>query len=274
MVVNDTSENQTRRSFIGAMAGGAGVVAAAVGAAYPTQAQAAARTFVLVHGAWHGGWCWRRVSDRLEARGHKVFAPTMTGLGERSHLLDLKPDLATHITDIVNVIKWENLNKIVLVGHSYGGFIISGVAEKSEPAIASLVFLDAFVPENGEALADLASPRLREGIQAVLQKGEPAMAAPKAALFQVNEKDRAWVDDKCTPQPAGTFAQKIVLSGARERIAKKTYIRAKGYGSQAFDAYQAKLQSNPAWRVYEMPSGHDAMVDLPDQLAEILLEVA
>ena len=198
----------------------------------------------------------------------------MTGLGERSHLLDLRPDLTTHITDIVNVIKWEDLTDIVLVGHSYGGFIISGVAEKLEPAIGSLVFLDAFVPQSGEALADLASPRLREAIQAVLQKGEPAMAAPKAALFQVNEKDRPWVDGKCTPQPAGTFAQKITLSGACERIAKKAYIRAKGYGSPAFDAYHAKLQSNPAWRVYEVPSGHDAMVDMPDRLVEILLEVA
>ena len=85
---------------------------------------------MLVHGAWHGGWCWRRVSDRLEKKGHKVFTPTMTGLGERSHLLDAKINLATHITDIVNVIKWESLNDIVLVGHSYGGAVISGVAEQ------------------------------------------------------------------------------------------------------------------------------------------------
>jgi pimeloyl-ACP methyl ester carboxylesterase len=270
---DDTLENPTRRGVVGAMAAGAGAMAVAVGAVGAARAQAPARTFVLVHGAWHGGWCWRRVADRLETRGHKVFAPTMTGLGERAHLIDLKPDLTTHITDIVNVIKWENLSDIVLVGHSYGGFIISGVAEKMEPAIASLVFLDAFVPENGEALADLASPRLREGIQAVLQKGEPAMAAPKAALFQVNEKDRPWVDEKCTPQPAGTFAQKIALSGARERIAKKAYIRAKGYGSPAFDGYHAKLQSNPAWRAYEVPSGHDVMVDMPDRLVEILLDL-
>src|ERR1700681_2064231 len=98
------------------------------------QTQTAAKTFVLVHGAWHGGWCWRRVVDRLEQRGHRVFAPTLTGLGERSHRIDAKNGLTTHITDIVNVIKWENLSDIVLVGHSYGGFIISGVAEKVGPA--------------------------------------------------------------------------------------------------------------------------------------------
>ena len=229
-------------------------MATAGGAIDRAPADTAAKTFVLVH----GGWCWRRVADRLEQRGHQVFAPTLTGLGERSHLIDakngLKTDLTTHITDIVNVIKWESLSEIVLVGHSYGGFIISGVAEKVEPAIASLVFLDAFVPENGESLANIASPRVREGIHAVLQKGELSMAPPKAAFFQVNEKDQAWVDEKCTPQPVATLSEKIALGGARERIAKKAYIRAKGYGNPGFDAYHAKLQVNPAWRAYD-PGG-------------------
>jgi pimeloyl-ACP methyl ester carboxylesterase len=274
MMGNETTENPTRRTIVGAMAAGTGAMAASGGAIGAAQAQTAAKTFVLVHGAWHGGWCWRRVADRLEKHGHKVFAPTMTGLGERSHLIDARTDLTTHITDIVNVIKWENLSDIVLVGHSYGGFIISGVAEKLEPAITSLVFLDAFVPENGEALADIASTRVRESIQAVLQKGEPSMAPPKAAFFQVNEKDRAWVDEKCTPHPILSLSQKIALGGARERIAKKAYIRAKGYGNPGFDAYHAKLQANQAWRVYEMQSGHDAMVDMPDRLVEILLDVA
>src|SRR3954467_13289778 len=131
----------TRRGAFGAMAVGA---LAATGA-LPAVAQGAPKTFVLVHGAWHGGWCWRRVSDLLEKKGHKVFAPTMTGLGERSHLIGGKIDLATHVTDIVNVIKWENLNDIVLVGHSYGGVIISGVAEQMRDAIGSIVFLDAFL---------------------------------------------------------------------------------------------------------------------------------
>ena len=94
------------------------------------------KTFVLVHGAWHGGWCWRRVADRLEGKGHKVFTPTMTGLGDRSHLLNKDVNLATHITDIVNLLKWEDLKDIVLVGHSYGGLIISGVAEQAGDKIA------------------------------------------------------------------------------------------------------------------------------------------
>jgi len=107
---------------------------------------------VLVHGSWHGGWCWRRVADRLEKRGHKVFTPTLTGLGERVHLLTPAVDLDTHVTDVVNLIKYEGLQNIVLAGHSYAGSIVTGVAEQMLPAIASIVFIDAFLPGNGDRL--------------------------------------------------------------------------------------------------------------------------
>ncbi len=268
---NDTT-TPSRRTVVGAMA--AGTMATLGGPIGAAQAQATAKTFVLVHGGWHGGWCWRRVSDRLEKSGHKVFTPTMTGLGERSHLLDPKINLATHVSDIVNVIKWEGLSDIVLVGHSYGGMIISGVAEQAREAIGSIVFLDAFVPENGDALATGASQPVREAIATLVQKGETAMKPVPAAVFRVNEKDRAWVDAKCTLHPLATLTDKITLTGARDRVAKKAYIRAKGYPSVPFDGAQAKLAGNSAWRVYELPCGHDAMVDMPDRLSEILLEVA
>jgi hypothetical protein len=136
------------------------------------------------------------------------------------------------------------------------------------------VFLDAFVPESGDSLADKASQPVREAIAALVQKGDSAMKPVPAAVFRVNEKDRAWVDGKCTPHPVATFTDKITVSGARERIGKKAYIRAKGYPSVPFDGAHAKLAANPAWRVYEMPCGHDAMVDMPERLTEILLEVA
>jgi pimeloyl-ACP methyl ester carboxylesterase len=266
---NDTT-TPSRRTVVGAMAAGTmATLGSPVGSA---QAQTAARTFVLVHGAWHGGWCWRRVSDQLEKRGHKVFAPTMTGLGERSHLLDPKVNLATHVTDIVNVIKWESLSNIVLVGHSYGGVIISGVAEQVPEAIGSIVYLDAFVPENGEALVTLTARR--QAIEDLVQKGETSMKPVPAAVFEVNEKDRAWVDGKCTPHPLATLTDKITLTGARDRIAKKAYIRATGYANPPFDSAQAKVKALAGWRVYELPCGHDAMVDMPDRLTEILLEAA
>ena len=190
-------------------------------------AATAAKTFVLVHGAWHGGWCWRRVSDLLERQGHKVFTPTLTGLGERSHLMSKEIRLATHVTDVVNLMKWEGLADVVLCGHSYGGMVVSGVAEQMAGKIGSIVFLDAFVPDNGEALADLTGAATLDLLRAATQKGDIGIPARTAASFNVNEKDRAWVDALCVPQPIATFLDKMTLSGARERIAQeKLYPRA------------------------------------------------
>jgi pimeloyl-ACP methyl ester carboxylesterase len=239
----------------------------------PTRARITAKTFLLVHGAWHGGWCWRRVADLLTARGHRVFTPTLTGLGERSHLMNGGIKLATHVTDVVNVIRWEGLRDIVLCGHSYGGMVVSGVAEQVS-SIASMVFLDAFVPENGDRLVDATSAAAREAIEAAAKSGSATVPPRPAAFFQVNEADRAWVDAMCTPHPLATLLDKIVLTGARGRIAKKAYVRAQNYPNPSFDAAYAKLRSDPAWRVYALPCGHDVMVDMPERLAEILEEVA
>lgn len=264
---------RTRRNAIAML--GAGVSAAAAGlGAQAALAQAMARTYVLVHGSWHGGWCWRRVADLLERKGHKVYAPTLTGLGERSHLMSAQITLDTHITDIVNVIKWESLDNIVLVGHSYAGFVISGVAERSQPAIASIVFLDAFLPQNGERVVDLSPPELRATSLAAAAKYEVGRPVPPAKAFHVNENDQAWVDSKLTPQPTFVSLQPIMLTGAREKIAKKTYIRAVSYPNPRFDGYFEKLKTDPAWRTFGVDSGHDVMVDQPERLADILLEVA
>jgi hypothetical protein len=129
------------------------------------------------------------------------------------------------------------------------------------------------MPENGDSLASKASQGTRDAIAAVLQKGETAMKPISAAFFQVNEKDRAWVDGMCTPHPIATMTDKSTITGARDRIAKKAFIRAKGYNSGPFDAAHDKAKA-AGWRVYEMPCGHDAMVDMPDRLTEILIEVA
>ena len=162
-----TGTDLTRRGALGAVA----AVAATGALVESTAAQAGQKTFVLVHGAWHGGWCWRRVADLLEKKGHKVFVPTMTGLGECSHLMSKEINLTTHITDIVNLIKWDDLSDIVLVGHSYGGFIISGVAEQVGDKIGSIVFLDAFYPDSGDSLASASSQPVREAIAAATGRG-------------------------------------------------------------------------------------------------------
>jgi pimeloyl-ACP methyl ester carboxylesterase len=233
-----------------------------------------AHTFVLVHGAWHGGWCWYRVADRLRREGHAVFTPTLTGLGERSHLLQPGIDLATHIADVVNVMQWERLADVVLCGHSYGGFVISGVTEEIPYAIRALVFLDAFLPENGDTILKLTGPVVHDAIRAALRRGELGVPPRPAEAFGVNAADRQWVDSLCVPQPIGTFTSPIALSGARERIARKTYIRAKAYDNPAFDRALSGAQSDPSWRCYEIACGHDVMVDRPDRLSELLLQAA
>jgi pimeloyl-ACP methyl ester carboxylesterase len=232
------------------------------------------KTFVLVHGAWHGGWCWCRVADRLRASGHIVFTPTLTGLGERAHLLHPDIDLSLHVADVLGLIKCERLNNIVLVGHSYGGFVISGVAEAVANKISSIVFLDAFIPDNGESVLDVVQPAVQDVVQDVLDRGDTTVPVRDAAAFKVNEKDRAWVDSLATPQPIGTMTEKITLTGARERVATKAYIRAAGYPNVSFDKACARTKADRSWRTYEVPCGHDVMIDKPDRLAEILLEVA
>jgi pimeloyl-ACP methyl ester carboxylesterase len=232
---------------------------------------AAAKTFVLVHGAWHGGWCWRRVADRLRQQGHAVFTPTLTGLGERAHLLGPAVDLDTHIADVSNLIHHEELRDVVLVGHSYGGFVISGVAERREETIGAFVFLDAFVPENGESMEMIGTPATRDAIAAAIARGETVLAPRPAAAFNVNEADRGWVDRHCGPHPIGTFRQPVQLTGARERIGRKLYIRASAYPNPVFDAHARKLRTRPGWQVTEVPCGHDLMVDMPERLVELLV---
>jgi pimeloyl-ACP methyl ester carboxylesterase len=232
------------------------------------------KTFVLVHGAWHGGWCWRRVADLLEQGGHKVFTPTLTGLGERSHLLRAGINVTTHITDVVNVLKCERLSDVVLCGHSYGGLVVSGVAERMTAAIGSIVFLDAFLPDNGDSMEQLTSQAVRDQLKGATERGDLGVPPRPAAAFLVNDKDQAWVDAMCVPQPIGTMTEKLKLSGARERIGKKAYIRAAAYPNPGFDKAYARVKADRAWRSYEVPCGHDVMVDMPERLAEILLEVA
>lgn len=233
-----------------------------------------AKTFVLIHGSWHGGWCWRRVADLLQAKGHTVFTPTLTGVGERSHLLSKDVNLDTHIADIVNAFLWEDLRDVCLCAHSYGGWPSSGAIETIGDRVSSIVWLDAFVPEDGWRGIDHANPASHAALLEAIEKGEAGRPPPKAAFFKMNEADRAWVDSKLTPQPVGVALQPIRLTGARERIAKKLYIRAPIYPQPAFDDAYARCKADPTWRTLETTVGHDVMVDAPEWLAQVLIEAA
>jgi pimeloyl-ACP methyl ester carboxylesterase len=264
----------TRRIALGAIAASAVGAVVTGSTAQPAAAQAAPKTFVFVHGTWHGGWCWRRVADALEKKGHKVYAESLTGVGDRSHLLTKDVNLTTHVGDVVNLVKWEDLKDIVLVGHSSAGFVITQAAEQIGPSVGSIVYLDAFVPQPGDSLISLANPGPKKAMEDAVARGDLAAKPVPAAAFKVNEKDRAWVDAKCTPHPLAAVADKVTAASAREKIARKTYIRAKGFDSPVFDQTLAKLKTDPGWKTYEVPCGHDVMVDMPDRLVEILLEVA
>jgi pimeloyl-ACP methyl ester carboxylesterase len=259
-----------RLALVGAATLATSAIAATVTVS-PLAAQPSAKTFVLVHGAWHGGWCWKRVADRLRQRGHTVFTPTMTGLGERSHLISKEVTLSTHIADIANTIEWENLTDIVLVAHSYGGLIASGVAERLHSRIGSIVFLDAFLPEDGETLLQKSSPVFVDAINRAMAVGDSGIKAPPSAAFGIAPEDRSWVDSKTTPQPVGTYTEKAVYTGGREKIAQRSYIRALQYKSATFDNNVAKLRAQGTWQIHEMNCGHDVMVIAPEQLTTLLL---
>jgi pimeloyl-ACP methyl ester carboxylesterase len=230
-------------------------------------------TFVLVHGAWHGAWSWNYLAKLLLAKQHSVVTPTLTGLGERSHLLTSEIDLDTHILDVVNDMKWRELRDVVLVGHSYGGMVISGVAERMEASISSIVMLDAFFPTDGQSLIDLLPPPLRQTMLEATNGGTTPIPPLGASILDVNEKDRAWVDAQCTPQPPRIFLQKVMLTGARERIAKKAYIRASNHASVYFDAQMSEARRN-GWPIIKIDAGHDVAIDAPAELASTLTRLA
>jgi pimeloyl-ACP methyl ester carboxylesterase len=232
------------------------------------------KTFVLIHGAWHGGWCWRKVADLLRADGHTVFTPTLSGLGERSHLMSSAITLDTHIQDIVNVFKFEDLTNVVLVGHSYGGWPTSGALEHLEDRVSSVIFLDAFLPEDGEKGIDQNSPESIAAIKAAIDRGEVSRKGPSAAAFGVLPENRAWVDGKLTPQPIGVSLTPIKLTGARDRISRRAYIRAGRYAQPSFDRYLAERKATPGWKTHVIDSGHDAMVDYPRELKDLLMQFA
>jgi pimeloyl-ACP methyl ester carboxylesterase len=183
--------------------------------------------YVLIHGAWHGSWCWARVRRLLAAGAHRVFTPTLTGVGERSHLLSRDVGLDTHIEDVANLMIWENLRDIVLVRHSYGGVVARHVADRMRDRISSLIYLDAFVPENGKALFDYLPDNGEGDRKLAVAHGDGWKVPPRpASFFAVNAADADWVDRQCTMHPLSSFEAPAQISGACDGIANIGYILA------------------------------------------------
>ncbi len=226
--------------------------------------------FVLVHGAFSGGWTWKLVAGILRQKGHTVFTPTLTGMGERSHLLREDITLSTHILDVVNCIKWEDLEGkgITLVGHSYGGMVISGVVEKVPGGtVDSIVYLDAALPEDGEsAFSHNYVPT--EGLP-------PILPVREGAANDHEEPMRSWVRSKLTPQASATCTEPLHLTGAREKVRVKTFIRAtKSTTAPRVEQTAAQVQNDPNWRYEEIACEHRTQLHMPQETAEALERAA
>ena len=232
-------------------------------------------TFVLVHGAWHGSWCWKRVRQGLQALGHDVFTPTLTGVGERSHLLSPQINLDTHIDDVVNVIRFEELNDVVLCGHSYGGCVISGVADRMPERIGALVYLDAFVLEDGQSVHDALPAAARDAQVSLAQSVGDGWKVPPipAEAFNVNPVDRDWVDRQCTMQPLATFQQPLTLSAGSRTPKNLTFILATEFDNSPFPQFHDRANAQ-GWTTMKIDCGHDVMLDRPDELTRALASVA
>jgi pimeloyl-ACP methyl ester carboxylesterase len=226
-------------------------------------------TFLLVHGAWHGGWCWRFVRPLLQ--GHEVFAPSLTGLGERRHLARPEIDLDTHIADVVSILEMEDLRDVVLVGHSYGGMVVTGAADRAPGRIRRLVYLDAFVPENGKCLLDYAVP---ERAARMREEGERrgSVTPPPLSLWGITQPAHVeFVKPREVPHPYRTMSQPIRLSGAAQRI-PKTFVYCSSPATGSFDQFAARFRNDPAWQFHELATGHDAMILMPERVAALLLQ--
>jgi pimeloyl-ACP methyl ester carboxylesterase len=233
-------------------------------------------TFVLVHGAWSGGWCYHKVATRLRAVGYEVFTPTLTGQGERSHLRDGSINLSLHIDDVCNVFHYEGLSRVVLAGHSYGGMVITGVADRIADKISALVYLDAFLPENGQSLFDInIAANSQRFIANAGTIGGLAVPSPPAAFFNVNAADAARVDSLATPFPLGAFTEKIKLTGAHKTIGKRAYVHGTVLPRESpFKPFYERTKADPSWQVHALPCGHHVMLDEPDRVTEILASLA
>jgi pimeloyl-ACP methyl ester carboxylesterase len=235
-------------------------------------------TFVLVHGGGHGGWCWDRLAPLLAAEGHEVHTPTLTGLGERSHFIRPGIDLDLHIDDVVGALEFRDLRDVILVGHSYGGMVITGVADRATERVGHLVYLDAATPVNGQSLVDISpslmdfarrDARVVDGVELVLWPF-PDMGT----FFGVTDPgDLEWMEHRLTPQPWDTFAQPLRLEDETAvRAIPRTDIVCVSELNKIAGAKENR--SAGAQRVWEIETGHDLMITEPRAVADMLLDVA
>ena len=213
---------------------------------------------------------WSRLARLLRAAGHEVLTPSLTGIGERSHLASPEVDLALHVKDILQVMEHERLSGVVLVGHSYGGMVVTGAADRAAERIRTLVYLDAFVPRDGQALVDLVRPEVRAAIAA--QSGWQVPPLPPQRQGMTDPQELAWIEGRRDPQPLKTFTQPACLTA--KEFSDRVYIYCSGYAPTSFAGFAAAARGDPAWRYHELPTHHYPQISMPRETAAILLQYA
>lgn len=234
-------------------------------------------TFVIVHGAWSGAHAWRWVRPLLRQAGHEVFTPSLTGLGERAHLTGPEIDLSTHVRDVLGVLEYEDLDDVVLVGHSYGGMVITGAAAQAESRIAQLVYLDAEVPLDGETEMDLVTPQERSTFEESAATRGNGWAVPPPVpdpLPPGLPPEVTWVLSRMVPQPLATFTERGQRLPESPGFARTFVLHTEGRDAQQLPDYIRQIQQDPHWQFRELPAGHAAHVTAARQLADLLLDLA
>jgi pimeloyl-ACP methyl ester carboxylesterase len=230
-------------------------------------------TFVVAHGAWSSAWAWKKMRPLLRAAGHEIWTPTYTGLGERAHLASSAIDLDTHIQDVIAVLDMEDLRDIVLIGHSYGGMVATGVADRARNRIAQVIYLDAFVPRDGQSLFDLQPPEARERMREVARTaGEGWRLPPNPMPPDTPEADVAWAAPRRLPQPLKTFETPVRLSANAPPPRSYIYCRRSGPGD-AFRQFLERAQREAGWRHFEIDASHNPHITAPQPLLALLQQI-
>jgi pimeloyl-ACP methyl ester carboxylesterase len=231
-------------------------------------------TIVLVHGSCHGGWCWNKLIPLLKRHHNEIHAPTLTGLGERSHLLYENINLSTHIKDIIQVFEYQNLHDVVLIGHSYGGMVIGGIAERIPDRIKSMIFLDAYIPQDGKSAFDLI-PGLKDIYEhrSLKEQGKEWLVLSYTPQeFGVTDyEDIVWMKSRLCPMPFHTHDEFLTIQNIKSKKLPKTYVTFTDFGETMFDSIGHEKAEG--WKYYDLRRGHDAMITAPEELSKLLIKI-
>lgn len=254
-----------RRSFITAAA--AATAAGCAGGSKPAPPQG--RTFLVAHGAWSAGWSWKKMHPLMQASGHRLLVPTYTGLGEREHLASQEVNLETHIQDLLGVIKFEELNDFVLLAHSYGGMVATGVADRVPERIRRVIYLDAFVPQDGQSLFDLSNEATLAQFRKGLAEGDGWRVQPMPIPADTSPEDKQWVERFRMPQPLHCFDMPLKLQQGDTKLPRSYIYAKKAAPGDPFRQFAERAQKE-GWDYREIDASHSAQITAPQELAGLL----